>query len=123
MDTSLQLPAALHEAAHALGQALRAGSDVSAYLEARARCDADASAVDLERRLASLYEELIARQQAGETLSQEARTAFYNLRRQVQTHPNIVARDEALAQIKPILADAAAEISAILEVDYTALAR
>lgn len=123
MTTSLQLPAALHEAARALGQALRADSGVSAYLEARARCDADASAVDLERRLASLYEELLARQQAGETLSPDERMAFFNLRRQVQTHPNIVARDEALAQIKPILADAAAEISAALEVDYTALAR
>jgi cell fate (sporulation/competence/biofilm development) regulator YlbF (YheA/YmcA/DUF963 family) len=77
----------------------------------------------LEQRFYDLYDELIARQQAGEALSQEQRTAFYNLRLQVQTHPNISARDEALAQLKPVLADLADEISEALEVDYTALAR
>jgi len=65
----------------------------------------------------------VARQQAAETLSQEARTAFYGLRRQVQTQPSLVARDEALALIKPVLADVASEISAALAVDYTALTR
>ena len=57
------------------------------------------------------------------TLSQEQRTAFYNSRRQVQTQPSLVARDEALAQLKPVLADLTTEISMILEMDYTALAR
>lgn len=123
METTLQLPTALHEAARALGQAIGADADVSAYLAARARADADATATELEQRLASLYEDLLARQQAGEMLSQEQRTAFYNLRRQVQTQPNLVARDEALAQLKPVFADLAGEISAALEVDYTALAR
>ncbi|MGC8782530.1 MAG: YlbF family regulator [Anaerolineae bacterium] len=123
MDTTLQLPAALYEAARTLGQALAADDYVSAYREARARAEADATATGLEQRLATLYEELLARQQAGETLSQEQRTAFYDLRRQVQTQPSLIARDEALAQLKPVLADLAAEISMILEVDYTALAR
>jgi cell fate (sporulation/competence/biofilm development) regulator YlbF (YheA/YmcA/DUF963 family) len=123
MDTTLQLPTALQEAASTFGQAIRAAGYVSAYLEALARCDADADAMALEQRFYDLYDELIARQQAGEALSQEQRTAFYNLRQQVQTHPNISARDEALAQLKPVLADLADEISEALEVDYTALAR
>lgn len=123
MDTTLQLPAALHEAARALGQAIRTDGYVSAYLEARARADADVTATELERQFTSLYEDLLARQQAGEMLSQEQRTAFFDLRRRVQTQPNLVARDQALAQLKPVLADLAGEISAALEVDYTALAR
>ena len=123
MDTTLQLPAALHEAARAFGQAIRADDYVSAYLEARARAEADAATTELEQRLASLYDELLARQQAGETLNQEQRTAFYDLRRQVQTQPRLSARDEALAQLKPVLANLAGEISASLEVDYTTLAR
>ena len=123
VDTTLQLPAALHEAARTLGEALRTDNYVSAYREANARAEADAAATGLEQQLASLYEDLLARQQAGETLSQEQRTAFYSLRRQVQTQPSLVARDEALAQLKPVFADLAGEISATLEVDYTALAR
>ena len=123
METTLQLPTALHEAARALGQAIHADDYVSAYLEARARADADTSATELEQRLSHLYEDLLARQQTGEMLSQEQRTAFYTLRRQAQTQPSLVARDEALAQLKPVLADLAGEISAVLEVDYTALAR
>ena len=123
MDTTLQLPAALHEAARAFGQAIRTDDFVSAYLEARSRYAADAMAVELEQQLSSLYEELLVRQQAGETLSQEQRTAFYDLRRRAQTRPSIVAREEALAQLKPVLANLAGEISASLEVDYTTLAR
>ena len=113
----------LINAACSLGRALRADPNVQAYLQIQARLQADTEASALEKRLYSLYEELLARQQAGEDLSQAELEAFYSLRRQVQTHPGIVEREATLRLLKPYFADITDELNLLLGVDFTALAR
>jgi cell fate (sporulation/competence/biofilm development) regulator YlbF (YheA/YmcA/DUF963 family) len=110
-------------AAQALGRSLRATREAQAYFEAQARLQLDPEAGPLDERLSSLYEELTARQRAGEQLAETEVDKFYALRNQVQSQPLITARDSALSQLKSYLAQAAADLSNNLGVDYTALAR
>lgn len=111
----------LKQAAEALGESLRASEPVSIYLQAQARLQADAETSALENRLTRLYQDLIARQQAGELLSQTEVDGFYALRDRVSSHPVVTERDAALSQLKSYLADIAAELSEPLGIDYTAL--
>lgn len=119
----MELPEEIKNAAQALGKSLRQDDFMRAYLEAIEEFQADPEARELEQQLYTTYNALIARQQAGEQLTREDTQPFYELRRQVQTHPLISKRDNELRLIKPYLAEIADEISAILGVDYTALAR
>jgi len=106
-----------------LGKSLRRESLMRAHLEAVEEFHSSPEAVELEERLYASYDDLIARQQAGEQLSREDIQAFYDLRRWVQAHPVISKRDNALGSVKPHLAEVADEISLLLSADYTALAR
>ena len=120
---TMDLPEDLINAARSLGRALRADPNVQAYLQVQARLQADSEASALEKRLYSLYEELVARQQAGDDLSPVELEAFYTLRRQVQTHPGIAEREATLRLLKPYFADVADELNVVLGVDFTALAQ
>jgi len=111
----------LKQAAEALGESLRATEPVSSYLQAQTRLQADAEASALENRLTRLYQDLLARQQAGELLSQAEVHNFYALRDQVSGHPLIAERDAALNQLKSYFANIALELSEPLGMDYTAL--
>ena len=111
----------LKQAAEALGESLRATEPVSTYLQAQTRLQEDAEASALENRLTRLYQDLLARQQAGELLPQAEVNEFYALRDQVSSHPVVAERDAALDQLKSYLADIAAELSEPLGMDYTAL--
>lgn len=77
----------------------------------------------LEEEFQTLYQRLLARQQAGEELPREEVDRFYRLRNQVESHPLIVERDLALSELKGYFADVAFQLSALLGADYTALAR
>lgn len=118
----MDLPETIQNAAQVLGKSLRADGLIHSYLEAVEQFRADPQASQLEKQLYDLYNTLIARQQAGEQLSREDTQPFYELRRQVQTHPLISKRENELRLIRPYLADIADEISASLGMDYTALA-
>lgn len=117
------VPEEIRHAAMALGQSLRREGFLTAYLEAAAAFRSNEEAAELEKRLLSLYQELMARQDTGQQLSREEVQGFHDLRRQVQAHPAIVERDRALQAAKPRLAEIADEISLQLGADYTTLAR
>lgn len=110
-------------AARLLGKSLQEDETLQPYFDALRRFQADEEARLLEEQLYATYHNLLARQQAGEQLSRDETQAFYELRRKVQTHPLIAQRENELRLIKPYLAEVADEISAILGVDYTVLAR
>lgn len=110
-------------AALQLGQALRQDEDVLMYLNALQEVQADPTASALEKKMYDVYEGLIARQQAGEQLSQEETSAFYELRQQVLSHPLISKRHEMLRFIRPRLAQIAEELTFVLAVDFASFAR
>lgn len=112
----------LQTGARVLGQALHASQPVQKYLGALADCNADPQAVDLEKRLLALYEELIARQQSGEILEHSEIEAFNALKRQVYQHPRIAAREAAAAAVKRQFAELADTINLPLGVEFSTLA-
>jgi cell fate (sporulation/competence/biofilm development) regulator YlbF (YheA/YmcA/DUF963 family) len=112
----------LRTAARALGEALRVSEAVQKYLNARADCEADPEAVDLEKRLLARYEELITRQQRGDLLPRSEIEAFNALKRQVYLYPRIADREAATALVKPNFAEIADEINLPLGVEFAALA-
>ena len=113
----------LRTAARALGEALHVSEAVQRYLNARADCEADPEAVDLEKRLLALYEELTTRQQRGELLQRSEIEAFNALRRQMYAHPRIAGREAAMTLVKPYFAEIADEINLPLGVEFGALAQ
>lgn len=113
----------LQKACEALGRALAASPAVQEYRQAQARLEDDPEARSLEEEFQTLYQRLLARQQAGEELPREEVDRFYRLRNQVESHPLIVERDLALSELKGYFADVAFQLSALLGADYTALAR
>lgn len=118
----MELSKEIKNAAQVLGKSLHEDEFLRAYLEAVAEFQADPKARQLEEQLYATYNALIARQGAGEQLSREETQEFYELRRQVQTHPLISKRDNELRLIKPHLVEIADEINAPLGVDFTTLA-
>jgi cell fate (sporulation/competence/biofilm development) regulator YlbF (YheA/YmcA/DUF963 family) len=120
---SVALNQEIQEAINNLGKLLRDNPLVGEYLEAVQRVQQDGQLVEMETRLYSLYEQLIARQQSGEQLSQEEVESFNHLRQQVFNHPLIAEREARLKPVKAFFAEVATEISAPLGVDYTILAQ
>lgn len=112
----------LTEAAEALGQALRETELVQMFLEAHAQVRADPEASALEDRLWDMYENLLARQHAGERISRTEIDEFNVLRMQVQKQSLIADRDMALTVLKGYLAEVAQDLSNALGLDYIALA-
>lgn len=119
----MNLPEEVRQAAEELGRSLGASYAVQSYLAAQAQLEADADASALDNRFQALYQDLLARQRAGEELPQENLNEFYRLREQVQTHPLIVERDLALGELKAYFADVALELSVQLQMDYPTLAQ
>lgn len=119
----MELTNEIQTAARQLGQSLRQEEYVRAYLDALNECQIDARASALEKHMYEVYEALIARQQAGEQLSQEDTRDFYELRQQVQAHPLIFRRNDLLRLVRPYLNQVAEEISFLLGVNYAALAK
>ncbi len=113
----------LQRACEALGRALAESRPVREYREAQARLEADPEARSMEEEFQQLYQDLLARQQAGEELPREAVDRFYRLRNQVEAHPLILERNIALSELKQYFADVAFQLSTLLGADYTALAR
>ncbi len=112
----------IKDAARQLGQALHQDDYIHLYLDALEATRADPEISALEKKMYEVYEELIGRQQAGEELSQQDTSVFYELRRRVQAHPLISQRNDMLSSIRPYLNQIAGEISLVLGVDYAALA-
>ncbi|MCX8063270.1 MAG: YlbF family regulator [Anaerolineales bacterium] len=118
----MELNPEIQTAALNLVRAMKDDTTIRLYLSAKEAVQNDPEASALENQLIELYESLIQRQQQGEKLSEEDIQAFNSLRYQVRVHPLIAQRENALAQIKPYLAQIADEISYTLGIDYTILA-
>jgi cell fate (sporulation/competence/biofilm development) regulator YlbF (YheA/YmcA/DUF963 family) len=106
-----------------LGEALRASESVQKYLKALADCEADPEAADLEKRMLAMYNELITRQQCGETLTRNEIDNFNTLKRQVYQHPRIAERDAALTLVKRYFAEIADEVNFPLGMEFPTLAQ
>ncbi|MFN3308249.1 MAG: YlbF family regulator [Anaerolineales bacterium] len=118
----MDLTPEIKTAALNLIKAMKTDQTIRIYLSAREMAENDPEASALENQLIELYERLIERQQQGEKLSEEEIESFSSLRYRVRVHPLIVQRENALAQLKPYLAQIADEISYTLGIDYTLLA-
>ena len=112
----------LHESARKLGETLRQTSQVISYLEAKNSVEADPTLVAREKHILIAYQELTARQRAGEELSKEEVRNFYDLRNEVQQHPLIQTRDRALGPLKSLFSQAGSELSNQLGVNFTDIA-
>lgn len=113
---------AIFQAAQALGEALNDTPELRAYRQAAGAVAADAQAAALESEVNALYEALITRQRAGETLSQAEVDDYYSLRGRLAQHPLIVEREERLKAVRELFQGAGGILSSTLTMDYTALA-
>ena len=119
----MELTLEIQTAARHLGQCLRQDAYIHKYLDALEETRTDPEVSALESKMYAEYERLIAREQEGEILSSDDTREFYELRQQVQDHPLISTRHRTLRQFRPYLNQIAEEISLVLGVDYTTLAK
>lgn len=119
----MELTPEIQTAAHQLGQSLRQDDYLRGYIDALEESQTDPEASTLEKKMYDEYMGLIAREQAGETLTEEDIDSFNKLRQQVHNHPLISRRYEMLQIVRPLLAEISQEISFVLGVDYVALAK
>lgn len=113
----------IQTAAHALIAAILSDPQAEAYQAAVASFESDPQASALEKRFMDFYADLMRRQQKGEQLKQEEIQQFYALRSEYSAHPLVIARNNALGAFKPLLADAAEQISMQIALDFTELAK
>jgi len=118
-----ELPQDIQEAARTLSQFILADPQAKSYQAAVIALENDPQASALEKRYMDLYTHLTARQQKGEQLSQQEVEPFYTLRAEYSAHPLVTARNDAIGAFKPLLAEAAEQISAQLGMDFTELAK
>ena len=113
----------LNTAARNLGKTLHDSEAVQKYLKMLADCEADPETSDLEKRMHSMYEDLLARQQRGESLQRSEIEDFNTLKRQVYQLPRVVEREMALTPVKVYFAEIADEINLELGVEFPTLAQ
>lgn len=111
----------LQQAAQVLAEAIRAHQTVEQFLQADAALQADPEARDLDQRYQAMYDNLVARQRAGELLPQDELDTFYELQAQVQVHPLLQDRNKELAVVKGYLQHLGAEFNQKLGLDYVTL--
>ena len=119
----MELTPEIQTAARHLGVCMRQDDYIRKYLDALEETNTDPEANALEKKMYAEYETLIAREQKGEILSYEDTRNFYELRQQVQDHPLISRRNRMHIEIRPYLKQIVEEISFVLGVDYTVLAK
>lgn len=113
----------IRQAAEKLGKHLGADAGVQEFVSLKEKTQQDAEVVDLENRLAMIYQKLVDRQQNGEVLDRVELDEYYYLKRKVQDHPLIAARDNQLEIVKAFFAQTAQRMTSVLGIEYTTLAR
>lgn len=113
----------LNIAARILGETLCARDVVQKYLKVQADCEADPETANLEKRMRTLYEELLARQQRGENLERSEIDDFNDLKRQVYQLPRIAEREAALTPVKGYFAEIADNLNFPLGTEFAVLAQ
>jgi cell fate (sporulation/competence/biofilm development) regulator YlbF (YheA/YmcA/DUF963 family) len=122
-ESIMQLTDEIRQAAEDLGKRLGAEITVLEYLNLKEQTQQDAEAVELELKYAQLYQKLAERQKSGEMLEGPELDEYYALKRQVQEHVLIAARDIQMEGVKALFADTAQRMTSILGIDYTIFAR
>jgi len=113
----------IQDAARALTNAILADPQARTYHAAFVALESDSQASALEKRFMDLYTDLTTRQQNGEQLTEQEVQPFYALRAEYSAHPLVAARNDALSAFKPLLAEAAEQISQQIGLDFTELAK
>ena len=111
------------QAAEILGTQLGTIPDVKEFKRLNQVSQQDAEVGDLENKLNTLYQTLAQKQQNGETLERAELDEYYWLKRQLQIHPLVEARDNQLETVKGLFAQTAGILTSILGVDYSTFAR
>jgi cell fate (sporulation/competence/biofilm development) regulator YlbF (YheA/YmcA/DUF963 family) len=119
----MELPDAIKQAAEDLGKRLGAEAGVQNYLDLQNQVQQDADVVSLEYKHDQFYQRLARRQKNGEPLDHSELDEYYALKRQVQDHPLVDARDTQLEGVKALFGKATQRITSILGIDYPTFAR
>ena len=118
-----ELPQDIQVAVRTLSQFLLADPQAKAYQAAVIAVENDPQAFAMEKRFKDIYTNLTTRQQKGEQLSQQEVEPFYTLRAEYSAHPLVTARNDAIGALKPLLAEAAEQISSQLGMEFTELVK
>ncbi len=111
----------LVQAARRSGEAIRANRTIERYLQADAALQADPESRDLDQRFQAMYDNLVARQRAGDSISQDELDVFYTLQAQVRDHPLLQDRSRKLTVAKGYLQHLGADLNQKLDLDYVTL--
>lgn len=113
----------IRQAGENLGKQLGAVPEVQELVSLMEKTQQDAEIVDLESRLVLIYQNLTNRQQNGEVLDRVELDEYYYLKRKVQDHPLIAARDNQLEIVKAFFAQTAQRMTSVLGIEYTTFAK
>jgi cell fate (sporulation/competence/biofilm development) regulator YlbF (YheA/YmcA/DUF963 family) len=112
----------IRQAAEDLGKRLGAEAGIQEYVDLKLRTQQDLEIAGLEAKYNRLHEELTGREQEGVVLERSELDEYYQLKRQVEDHPLIAARDMQLQEVKALFNQTAQHMTAILGIDYATLA-
>jgi cell fate (sporulation/competence/biofilm development) regulator YlbF (YheA/YmcA/DUF963 family) len=112
----------IRQAAEDLGKRLGAEAGVQEYVDLKMRTQQDLEIAGLEAKYNRLHQELTGREQEGVVLERSELDEYYQLKRQVEDHPFIAARDMQLQEVKALFNQTAQHMTAILGIDYATLA-
>jgi cell fate (sporulation/competence/biofilm development) regulator YlbF (YheA/YmcA/DUF963 family) len=112
----------IRQAAENLGKQLGADPSVHEFIRIEQEIQQDGKVVELETKLAQLNQKLGEHEQTGGRLDRTIVEEYYELKGQVENHPLITARDYQLEYVKALFAQTAQHITAVLGIDYAALA-
>ena len=118
-----ELPKEIRDAARSLCDVILADPQGKAFRTALFAFESDLRISALEKRVMDMYADLTIRRQKGETLEQSELDRFYELRSEYYGDPLVVARNDALGALKPLLAEAREHINAQLGLDFSELAK
>ena len=119
----MELMAEITQTAQELGALLGAEASVNSYLTLVETVQQNAETAALEARFDQLYQKLAEQEQLGQPLDRGELDEYYALKRQVQTHPLIIERNDQHTAIQALFAETAQRMTTILGFDYTAFAR
>jgi Protein of unknown function (DUF964). len=112
----------IRQAAEDLGKRLGAEAGVQEYVDLKMRTQQDLEIAGLEAKYNRLHEELTGREHEGVVLERSELDEYYQLKRQVEDHPLIAARDMQLQEVKALFNQTAQHMTAILGIDYATVA-
>jgi cell fate (sporulation/competence/biofilm development) regulator YlbF (YheA/YmcA/DUF963 family) len=112
----------IRQAAEDLGKRLGAEAGIQEYVDLKLRTQQDLEIAGLEAKYNRLHEELTGREQEGVVLERSELDEYYQLKRKVEDHPFIAARDMQLQEVKALFNQTAQHMTAILGIDYATLA-